>query len=149
MFSDYVYNPKEARIRKAIRERERERIASGGGICERGLPSVHSPALSRNGRRSPHWAASQHPHQINQPPSSALGSPFGHCAPPLPLPAHQQARMHHNVGMSMEHGGGDYMFAGVPPPYQQSAYIHLPPSDWMANLYTQVKFNNLNKLFFS
>lgn len=108
-------------------------IAGGGGICER-PPTVISPAFSRNGRRSPHWATMQHPHQMAQP-SSALGSPYGHCGPPLPLPAHQQPRIH-NVGMGMEHNHHDY-FGGVPP-YQQPAYIHLPPNDWIANSYLQV-----------
>lgn len=43
-FSDYVYNPKEARIRKAMREASRERVV--------GTAPIPSP---RGGRRPQTW----------------------------------------------------------------------------------------------
>lgn len=48
LFSDYVYNPKEARIRKAMREASRERALG-----------VTTMASVRGGRRSQPWSMNE------------------------------------------------------------------------------------------
>ncbi|KAF5297734.1 hypothetical protein FQR65_LT09908 [Abscondita terminalis] len=80
-FSDYVYNPKEARIRKAMREASREQTL--------GAAPISSP---RGGRRSQHWVAAPEEQLLMTPPPE-LGSPM--CSNPI-FPGHPT-----NVGQFM------------------------------------------------
>lgn len=80
-FSDYVYNPKEARIRKAMREASREQTL--------GAAPMSSP---RGGRRSQSWTTNPEEHMMMTPPPE-LGSQM--CSNPI-FPGHAS-----NVGQFM------------------------------------------------
>ncbi|KAF2881420.1 hypothetical protein ILUMI_24760, partial [Ignelater luminosus] len=68
-YPDYVYNPKEARIRKAMREASRERAV--------GAAPIPSP---RGGRRSQTWTNTPE-EQLMMAPSPELGGPL--CGSPI------------------------------------------------------------------
>ncbi|XP_064212723.1 transcription factor SOX-21 isoform X3 [Tribolium castaneum] len=108
-FPDYVYNPKEARIRKAMRDASRERSIAGT-----------SPMLARpNARRAPShgWGAPSHDDHL-------MMSPLGGMQPP-------------SCSFAMSGGGDQFMGGGIsaynkleaaaappPPPPPSAGSVH-------------------------